>query len=99
MGNLRAVLERIRELGLKLKLSKCFFALPKVSLQGHVIDASSIHVDESKADKILEAPVPTTTTNLRLFLGSTGYYRRFITNFAQTSAVLHRVTAENRTLT
>ena len=44
---------------------------------------------------VLKAPIPTATTDLRRFLGLTGYYRCFICKFADIAAVLHAATSGN----
>ena len=92
---LQKVFDVIKEAGLKLKLSKCSFAQAKMKFLGHVADKSEISVDPSKVEVFRNAPIPTTTTELRSFLGSAGYCRRFICKFADIAAVLHAATSGN----
>ena len=91
--HLKQVMSCIADNGLKIKLSKSFFAQSQIKLLGHVVDSEGIHVDEDKILAIKATPTPTTKTELRSFLGLAGYYRRFIKNFAETSAALHRGTS------
>lgn len=42
---------------------------------GRIISISSAQPDRSKIQSILEWPIPATLTQLRGFLGPTGYYR------------------------
>ena len=92
------VFDVINEADLKLKLSKCSFAQAKITLLGHVVDKSGIAADPSKVEVIRNAPVPTTTTELRSFLGLASYYRRFIYKFAHIAAALHAATSGNARL-
>ena len=91
--HLKEVIRRISDNGLKIKLSKFFFAQPKINLLGHVVDEKGVHVDNEKVTVIKGSPTTTTKTELRSFLGLAGYYRRFIRNFAETSAALHQATS------
>ena len=56
---------------------------------GHYISAAGIQVDLAKIQIILLIPTPTTQTEVRSFLGFSGYYRRFIEHFSQIAAPLY----------
>lgn len=94
--HLRAVFEAIAKAGLKLKVTKCEFAISAVKLLGHVVDNGGVHVDVEKVEAIKKVPVPTTTTELRSFLGLAGYYRRFVKGFVEISAALHAENSGNK---
>lgn len=94
----REVFARIKAANWKVKVTKCSFAQSEIKLLGHVINSASIKVDVDKIKDITQAPVPTNVTELRSFLGLAGYYRHFIKNFAESSAVLHAGTSAKRTI-
>lgn len=49
----------------------------------HVISAAGIETDPEKTEAVRNWPVPERVEDLRTFLGFTGYYRRFIPNYAK----------------
>ncbi|KAL0318296.1 UNVERIFIED_CONTAM: Retrovirus-related Pol polyprotein from transposon.6 [Sesamum angustifolium] len=58
---------------------------------GHVISSRGIEVDKAKVDLIVNLPYPTSVRDIRLFLGHTGFYRRFIKDFAKIAQPLSRL--------
>ena len=58
-NNLRAVLQRIREYGLRLKKSKCQFFTKELEFLEHVISPEGVKPTKSHVTSILEAPTPT----------------------------------------
>ena len=80
--HVRIVLERLRSRGLKVKKSKCAFFQRKLKFLGHVISEEGIAVDVEKVKAIDQMDKPANLKDLRSFLGSTNFYRRFIENYA-----------------
>ena len=82
LGHLEAVFKRLQEQNLKLKASKCEFFRNRVLYLGHVVSEEGIHTDPSKTEAVKSWPIPKCTKDVRKFLGFTGYYRRFVKNYA-----------------
>ena len=54
--NLRKVLDRLREAGLRLKPPKCHFAQLEVEYLGHVVSAGGVRTDPKKTESSGELP-------------------------------------------
>ncbi|GJX06199.1 putative reverse transcriptase domain-containing protein [Tanacetum coccineum] len=94
--HLKLVLELLKKEKLYAKFSKCEFWLQKVHFLGHVVNQNGIHVDPSKIEAVKNWKAPTTPSEIRLFLGLAGYYRRFIANFSKIAKPLTSLTQKNK---
>lgn len=81
ISHLQQVLEVLRNNKLYLKSSKCTFAQQSLEYLGHIISHKGVATDQSKIQDMLNWLVPTNMTELRAFLGLTGYYRKFVKNY------------------
>ena len=91
-NNLREVLTRLREAGLRLKPSKCHLAKARVTYLGYVVSREGIVADPDKVAAVQGFPTPTTVRELRSFLGLASYYRRFIPGFSKVASPLFMLT-------
>ena len=62
---------------------------------GHHISSSGIKVDPAKIQIIVNLSKPTTQTDVRIFLGYAGYYRRFIANFSKIALPLFKLLSKD----
>ena len=92
---LDAILQRLIDHGVKLKLEKCKFAQSEVTYLGYVISHNQVKPSEKKTKAIREFPAPKSVTCLRRFLGLSQYYRKFIENFSRKAKPLTRLTRKN----
>ena len=83
LERLERVLSKLKEHGLKLKPSKCEFFKTSVTYLGHVVSQSGVKTDPDKIQALASWPEPKNIEELRSFLGFTGYYRRFIKDYAR----------------
>ncbi|MEW8115521.1 MAG: ribonuclease H family protein [Candidatus Thiodiazotropha endolucinida] len=79
---MEAVFRTLQTNNLKLKASKCEFFKREVTYLGHVVSKEGISTDPAKTEAVLNWPVPKTVKEVRMFLGFTGYYRRFVKGYA-----------------
>lgn len=80
---LTAVFNRLRESNFKLQLDKSEFLRKEVAYLGHVVTPEGVKPNPDKISAITKFPLPSTTKQIKGFLGLLGYYRRFINNFAK----------------
>ncbi len=87
--HVRAVLQKIREANLKLKLSKCKWFEQELTFVGHKIGVNGIKSDPRNIEKIKNAQVPSNTTQLRGFLRLAQYYRQYVKDYADIAGPLY----------
>ncbi|GFV53666.1 transposon Ty3-G Gag-Pol polyprotein [Trichonephila clavipes] len=83
LKHLKDVFDRLRSTKLHIKPSKCQFAQAYVKHLGHLVGQGLRTPGELKVQVIKDFPIPTNKTQVRAFLGLSGYYRRYIPEFSQ----------------
>ena len=73
----------LREQQLFAKFSKCDFFKDIIQYLGHVVSKYGILVHPDNIKAIIEWHVPKNLTDIRSFMGITGYYRKFIEGFSK----------------
>ena len=81
--HLSIVFNRLEEIGLKMKPSKCKFGTRELIFLGHVISNKGIQMDADKIAAIKTFELPKSKKQLQRFLGMSNYYRKFIRNFGK----------------
>ena len=94
LQNLRSLLKRLQDKGLRCRLEKCIFAQPSVEYLGHILSRQGI-AKGSKVDAVKMMPPPETVSGLRSFLGSVQFYGKFLPNLATVTAPLHHLTKKD----
>nr|GEW70574.1 hypothetical protein [Tanacetum cinerariifolium] len=71
--------------------------IPKTAFRmRHVVKSEGIHMDPNKIEAVKNWKPPKTPTEIRSFLGLTGYYRRFIKNFLKIAKPLTLLTQKDK---
>ena len=75
---LKLMLERCRQIQLSLNINKCIFVNPIGILLRHIVCKEGIKVDFAKIKIILDLKPLVNPKQVRVLLGHTGYYKKFI---------------------
>jgi len=95
LERLRIVLDRLRDVGLKLKPSKCALFQRRINFLGHLISEHGIEPQPEKIQAIRDWPRPKCVKDVRAFYGLASYHRKFVKGFATIAEPLTRLTQKN----
>ena len=74
---------------------KCVIAHSQIQYLGHQISKKGVEADREKIQSMVSWPQPKGVTELRGFLGLTGYYRSFVKGYGEIAAPLTRLLQKN----
>lgn len=88
IDRLRRFLVAVADVGLTLRLDKCVFLAERIKFLGHNVSKHGIGPGDNKVAAIRDFPEPTNAHEVRRFLGLTGFFRKFVKNYARISRPL-----------
>lgn len=88
------VLERLKMANLTVSYSKCQFFRTQLKYLGYVVDSHGLQPDPEKVQAIINYPTPKNRKEVRRFIGTASWYRRFIPNFSSIAAPLNKLTSQ-----
>ncbi|KAH0358992.1 hypothetical protein KCU65_g10159, partial [Aureobasidium melanogenum] len=88
--HVKLVLEKLREAGLQVDITKCEFNVEQVEYLGLMVTTEGTRMDPKKVQTILEWPELKNVKDVQSLLGFANFYRRFIYGF---SAIVSPLTA------
>jgi Reverse transcriptase (RNA-dependent DNA polymerase) len=88
----KRILAKLMEHNLFLKPEKCTFEQPSIEFLGVRITQGEVQMDDTKVEKVRNWRPPTNVTEVRKFLGFTGYYRYFIKDYSKITRPLLQLT-------
>ncbi|XP_077344305.1 uncharacterized protein LOC143988526 [Lithobates pipiens] len=92
LGHLSQVLDQLTAANLTVKPSKCQIAMTNVQYLGHRVGGGTLKPETGKVDAILAWPTPQTKKQVMSFLGTAGYYRKFVCNYSSLAKPLTDLT-------
>lgn len=85
---LTQVFERLLSANFTARPTKCFLAFDEVEFLGHIVGRGQCKPKPLKIEAVQKACKPKTKSEMRSFLGLTGYYRCYIPNYAAIASPL-----------
>ena len=92
MQHLRQVFCRLQDAGLTAKPKKRQFAMKQCRYLGHIVGSGIVKPELDKVEAVRSFAIPRTKTDVRAFLGLTGYYRRFVPDYSSVALPLTDLT-------
>lgn len=86
---LETVRQRLKNANLTVNLSKCEFFKSSLNYLGYIVDGNGLRTNPDKVSAMVNYPRPTTTTEIKRFVGMCSWYRRFIPHFSTLMAPLN----------
>lgn len=89
LDHLEKILQRLKDAGFKVKLSKCQLFKKSLNYLGYQVSTRGLAVDPAKVAAVQNFPRPACIRDLQAFLGLVNYFRVFIDQFAKTARPLY----------
>lgn len=83
MKNLETILETLKSANFRIQPDKSEFLKKEVEFLGFIVSHNGLKPNCKKIEAIQNYPQPKKLKELRMFLGLSGYYRRFIKDYAK----------------
>ena len=93
LEHIRLVLDAFTRSNLRFKLPKCLFAQKQTKFLGYIVSADGVSADPQKIAALMDWPLPTSTTEVRSFLGFCNFYRKMVRNYSTIAAPLSALTS------
>lgn len=91
LSDVKALLQRLREHGLTAGPSKCFMGYHDIKYLGFSLGNNSLSPLADKISAVMNMPLPQTKKQLRSFLSSVSFYRKFIPNLSDLIAPIQEL--------
>jgi hypothetical protein len=97
MRHVRQVLKIIQEHKLQVKENKSYFGQTLVPYLDFVVISEGIQTDPPHIQALKQWPLPSSTKELKIFLGGINFYRKFIPSFSNLSPPFHHLSNTSST--
>ena len=92
---LEIIFDRLYVAGLVVSLEKCKFCQSELRYLGYLVDSKGLRPDPEKVEAIVNLRPPQNISEVRRFVGTASWYRRFVPNFSSILAPILNLTKKN----
>lgn len=85
---MRIIFQILEKANLKIQLDKTEFLKQETEFLGHIVTKEGLKPNPKKVEAISKFPIPKTIKEIQSFLGLTGYYRKFIPDYAKVAKAM-----------
>lgn len=93
---LNKVLNKLSNASITVNYPKCAFFRKELKYLGYIIDENGLHTDPEKVKAILNIQTPKSSKDVKKFLGTASWYRRFVPNLSTLAAPLTKLTSTSK---
>ena len=90
------ILMKLHRAGLRAKLAKCQFEVPRVEFLGYVVGKEGVSTDPEKTQAVRDWNPPKTVKQLQAFLDFINFYQKFIRGAAEKSLPMTELTKKGQ---
>ena len=83
LDHIKQVFDKLEEMNLSINKQKCSWFQKTTKILGHVVSNNTIMMNPEKIEAVKKWSEPKNVKGVQGFLGITGYYRRFIKDYAK----------------
>ncbi|KAJ8346711.1 hypothetical protein SKAU_G00281120 [Synaphobranchus kaupii] len=91
-AKLVALLDRCRQVKLRLSVKKLQFRVSELRFHGHILSAAGLKADPEKVRAVLEMPAPSDVKGVQRFIGFVTYLAKFLPRLSEVCEPLRRLT-------
>ena len=91
IARLREVFQRFKDANFRINPLKCELFRQHELFFGHIFSRDGIQADPAKTSAVRQYPVLKSVTEVKIFLGLSSYYRRYVRDFAAVARPVHQL--------
>ncbi len=95
IDSINKILNKIREANIKLQIDKSVFFSKETEYLGHILTPNAVKPNPKKIQDIEKLKLPQTEKQIKSFLGITGYYRKFVKDYAKIAQPMTKYLSKN----
>lgn len=93
---LTKLISKLSQANITVNFAKCSFFRNELKYLGYIVNQDGLQTDPSKVQAILNIQTPKSVKDVKRFLGTASWYRRFVPNLSTLTAPLTKLTSTSK---